>query len=51
MDIKKYIFITRGIPIEKQVLILDGNKLKSNQILENYGVENETIIYIFIRIK
>ena len=37
-DIKTYIFETRGIPIRKQVIILDGNELKSNQTLEQCGV-------------
>jgi hypothetical protein len=37
-DIKKYIFETRGIQIRKQVIILDGKELKSNQTLEQCGV-------------
>ncbi len=37
-DIKTYIFETIGIPIRKQVIILDGNELKNNQTLEQCGV-------------
>ena len=44
MDIKKYIFETRGIPIGKQCMILDGQILKSNQTLEQCNIVNGTII-------
>ena len=44
MDIKKYIFETRGIPIRKQVMILYGQELKSSQTLEQCNIANRTII-------
>ena len=44
MDIKKYILETRGIPIRKQVMILNGEELKSSQTLEQCGIANGTII-------
>jgi len=44
MDIKKYILETRGIPIRKQLIILNGVELKSNQTLEQCNIVNGTII-------
>jgi len=44
MDIKKYIFETRGIPIGKQCMVLDCQILKSSQTLEQCNIENGTII-------
>ncbi len=44
MDIKKYIFETRGIPIGKQIIILDGQELKSIQTLEECNIANGTIL-------
>jgi len=44
MDIKKYIFETRVIPIKKQYMILDRKILKSSQTLEQCNIVNRTII-------
>jgi hypothetical protein len=44
MDIKKYIFETRGIPIRKQCMILDGKILSSQKTLEQCNIVNGTII-------
>ena len=44
MDIKKYIFETRGIPIGKQCMVLDRQILKSIQTLEQCNIVNGTII-------
>lgn len=44
MDIKKYIFETRGIPIKKQCMILADEELKSSQTLEQCNIANGTII-------
>ena len=46
MDIKKYILETRGIPIKKQVIILDGKELKNNQTLLQSNVVYGTIIHL-----
>lgn len=39
-DIKQHIFETRGIPIKKQVIILNRNELKNSQTLEQCGITN-----------
>ena len=44
MDIKKYIFETRGIPIKKQCMVLDRQILKSSQTLEQCNIVDGTII-------
>lgn len=44
MDIKKYIFETRDIPIGKQCMVLDRQILKNSQTLEQCNIVNETII-------
>ena len=44
MDIKKYIFETRGIPIGKQCMVLGRQILKSSQTLEQCNIVDGTII-------
>ena len=44
MDIKKYIFETRGIPIGKQCMVLDRQILKSSQTLEQCNIVDGSII-------
>jgi hypothetical protein len=44
MDIKKHIFETRGIPIEKQCMFLDGKEFKNNKTLEECNITNGSII-------
>lgn len=44
MDIKKYIFETRGIPIRQQCMIFAGQELKNSQTLIQCNIVNGTII-------
>lgn len=44
MDIKKYIFEIKGIPIKKQYITFAGKELKNNLTLIECNIVNGTVI-------
>jgi hypothetical protein len=50
-EIKKKISKLEGVPNEKQQLIFKGMNLEDIKTLLYYGIENESIFYLVLRLR
>ena len=46
IDVKKYIYKTKGIPIETQQLYIGGINIDNEKIINEYNIKNGDIIYL-----
>ncbi|KAJ1302339.1 hypothetical protein OPQ81_001154 [Rhizoctonia solani] len=50
-DLKLIIQDREGIPVEQQILVFSGEKLEDEQMLNDYGIRNESIIYLTFKLR
>lgn len=51
LDLKQKIEALDGIPVLQQRLIFEGRELNDNFLLSHYGIQNDALIYLYLRLR
>ena len=49
--VKFFIQLHEGIPIDQIRLIFEGMQMEDHKTIESYGIENESILHMVLRLR